>query len=45
MKRIWHLAHNLIAHPLLALCPGRVADWVHDYTAERAYGRAKGNQQ
>lgn len=34
MSRGWWVVHNLVAHPMLVLCP-RIGEWLHDYTAER----------
>lgn len=42
-KRIaWEFIHNVVAHPLLSLTfNSRAANWLHDVTAERAFGVAK----
>jgi adenylosuccinate lyase len=38
-RAFWNFAHNVIAHPLLSLTFGsRFANWLHDSTAERAFG-------
>lgn len=34
MPRLWWIVHNLVAHPLLVLCPP-LGDRLHDWTADR----------
>ncbi len=38
LRRRWWALHNLVAHPLLVLCPPLGA-WLHDETARRMIAR------
>ncbi len=34
MSWFWYALHNLVAHPLLVLCPP-LGEWLHEATATR----------
>lgn len=42
-SRFWRLVHNLIAHPMLAICRP-IGEWLHGWTEEKMYKVIEGKK-